>query len=159
MADALPDFHQTVRPEWIDYNGHMSEAYYVLVFGHATDAMLAATGLGTDYVERNRCSLYTAEAHVRYLCEVAQGTALTVRTSVLGVDTKKVRFCHAMFAEGEQSPGTEPVATCELLGVHVDQQAGRSAPLPEEARARLAALVQGPPRWAGRAIGPVPKPL
>jgi acyl-CoA thioesterase FadM len=27
-----------VRPEWVDYNGHMSEAYYVLIFGDATDA-------------------------------------------------------------------------------------------------------------------------
>lgn len=159
MEERLPDFHQTVQPEWIDYNGHMSEAFYVLVFGQATDWMLARTGLGTDYVERSRCSLYTAEAHVRYLREAAQGTALAVRTTVLGVDTKKVRFCHAMFAAGEPGTDTEPVATCELLGVHVDQQAGGSAPLPDEARERLAALVQGPPAWAGRAIGPVPRPL
>ncbi len=26
-----------VKPEWIDYNGHMSEAFYVLVFGYETD--------------------------------------------------------------------------------------------------------------------------
>ena len=36
---------EDVRPEWIDYNGHLSEAYYVLVFGHATDAMMAQLGM------------------------------------------------------------------------------------------------------------------
>ncbi len=47
----LPPFRSTVRPEWIDYNGHMSEAYYSLVFGHATDALMAETGLGPAYRE------------------------------------------------------------------------------------------------------------
>ena len=37
MSDA---WFEDVRPEWIDYNGHLSEAYYVLVFGHATDAVM-----------------------------------------------------------------------------------------------------------------------
>ena len=35
---AMPEpltWAEDVRPEWIDYNGHLSEAYYVLVFGHA----------------------------------------------------------------------------------------------------------------------------
>lgn len=157
MDDTLPDFHETVRPEWIDYNGHLSEAFYVLVFGRATDRMMARTGLGQRYRERSGCSLYTAEAHVRYLREVAEGAALTVRTTILGVDARKVRFCHVMSAGEHADPDTEPVATSELLGVHVDQRAGRSAPLPGEVRERLAALAQDPPAWAGRAIGPVPR--
>src|SRR5699024_6511063 len=35
-----------VREDWIDYNGHLSEAYYVLVFGFATDTAMDALGLG-----------------------------------------------------------------------------------------------------------------
>ncbi|NEE34610.1 thioesterase, partial [Streptomyces sp. SID7982] len=57
---SLPLFHRTVRPEWIDYNGHMSEAFYVLVFGYATDAMMIETGLHAGYRESTGCSLYTA---------------------------------------------------------------------------------------------------
>lgn len=157
MDDMLPDFRQTVRPEWIDYNGHLSEAFYVLVFGHATDSMMAGTGLGPGYIEQSGCSLYTAEAHVRYLREVGEGAALTVRTRVLGVDATKVRFCHLMYAGEKPEDDAGPVATSELLGVHVDRRAGRSAPLPATVRARLTALVQEAPAWAGRAIGPVPK--
>ncbi|MGW7520403.1 thioesterase family protein [Streptomyces sp. NPDC054796] len=151
MTGPIPLFRTTVRPEWIDYNGHMSEAFYVLVFGHATDAMMIETGLGPRYREQTGRSLYTVEAHVRYLREVAEGAELTLRTRVLGAGAKKVRFAHEMFV-GEPGDGTEPVATTELLGIHVDQNAGRAVPLPDEVRERYASLVEDPPSWAGRAI-------
>ena len=51
-----------MQPEWIDYNGHLSEPYYVLVCGHATDAVMEAVGLGPDYRAETGASLYTVEA-------------------------------------------------------------------------------------------------
>ncbi|MBQ0866692.1 thioesterase family protein [Streptomyces smyrnaeus] len=143
----LPSFEQTVRPEWIDYNGHMSEAFYVLVFGHATDAMMDAVGLGPTYRERTGCSLYTVEAHVRYLSEVPEGAPLAVRTRVLGVAGKKLRFVHEMNVEDRV------VATSELFALHVG--AAGSVPFPDEVEQRLADLVEEAPEWAGRAIAPV----
>ena len=98
--ERIPDHRAAVRPEWIDYNGHMNEAFYVLVFGQATDELMILTGLDEPYRESSGCSLYTAEAHVRYLREVSEGTELTVRTKVLGVDAKKVRLVLEMFAGG-----------------------------------------------------------
>lgn len=150
----IPDHTATVRPEWIDYNGHMNEAFYVLVFGHATDAMMIETGMGQKYREESGCSLYTAEAHVRYLREVSQGTELTVATRILGVDAKKVRLVLEMRAADVE----EPVATSELLMIHVDQGAGRAAPFPDRVRERFASLTEKAPEWAGGSIGPVPKP-
>lgn len=148
-AAALPLFRQPVKDEWIDYNGHLSEAYYVLVFGFATDALMAETGLGPEYREASGCSLYTVEAHVRYLNEVARDSELVVRTTVLGADAKKVRFLHEMFVGDTDG---DPVATEELFALHVDQATGRSAPLPEAVRDRLAALTGPAPEWAGRGI-------
>lgn len=150
MSDRLPDFQQTVRQEWIDYNGHMSEAFYVLVFGHATDMMMAETGLGPGYRESSGCSLYTGEAHIRYLKEVEEGAELTVRTRVLGVGAKKLRFSHEMYV-GEATG--EPVATIELLGVHVSQKEGGSTAFPDEVRERFRELAESEtPEWAGRSI-------
>ena len=161
MTAPLPCFEERVRPEWIDYNGHLSEAYYVLVFGHATDALMAETGLGPTYRERSGCSLYTVESHIRYIREVEDGARLTVRTRVLGADAKKVRFTHEMFTGLEQATpppdDAAPVATTELLALHVDQSTGRTSPFPEEVRERLVSLAEEPPAWAGRAIGRVPK--
>ncbi|MEU1116611.1 MULTISPECIES: thioesterase family protein [unclassified Streptomyces] len=160
-TEPLPLLHRTVRPEWIDYNGHMSEAFYVLVFGYATDAMMIETGLHAGYRESTGCSLYTVEAHVRYLSDVAEGAHLAVRTRMLGADAKKARFAHEMYVvedEGaEPAPDAAPVATTELLALHVDQNAGRTSPFPDGIRDRLAALTEPAPAWAGRAITEVPK--
>ncbi|MGW7350444.1 thioesterase family protein [Streptomyces sp. NPDC054784] len=160
MSGVLAEFTERVRPEWIDYNGHLSEAYYVLVFGHATDAMMDATGLHAAYRDATGCSLYTAEAHVRYLREVRGGTELRVRTRVFGVDGKRLRFGHEMYAAGTgAAAGTgdpaRPVAVTELLGVHVG--AAGATPFPADVRARFEALAETAPEWAGRAIGPVPR--
>ncbi|MFJ9848313.1 thioesterase family protein [Streptomyces sp. NPDC101150] len=160
MSAALPLFRGTVRDEWIDYNGHLSEAYYVLVFGFATDALMDAVGLDADYREGSGCSLYTVEAHVRYLDEVARDSQLAIRTRVLGVDAKKVRFLHEMYvceaSSGE--PLGDVVATEELFTLHVDQAVGRAAPLPAAARERLTGLVAAAPEWAGRGIREVKGP-
>ena len=36
----------TVLPEWIDYNGHMNVAFYMLAFDQATDAFFDYLGMG-----------------------------------------------------------------------------------------------------------------
>lgn len=138
---------QRVRPEWIDYNGHLSEAYYVLVFGYATDALMDEVGIDAAYRERTGCSLYTVEAHVRYLDEVPGGTELEVRTRVVDAGAKKARLCHEMSVAGRL------VATEELLAVHVDAAAGRSVPFPSDVAERLSGLVEPAPDYAGTAIG------
>ncbi|MFD5024316.1 thioesterase family protein [Streptomyces sp. NPDC058373] len=155
----LPLFHSTVRPEWIDYNGHMSEAFYVLVFGHATDALMIETGLDSGYRESTGCSLYTVESHVRFLQDVPEGAHLALRTRVLGAAARKARFVHEMYvvSEPESEPARDaaPVATTELLAVHVDQEAGRAAEFPEAVRRRFTELTEPAPEWAGRSIAAV----
>ncbi len=54
----------------MDYNGHMSEAFYVLVFGYTTDALLDRIGLDTEGRERENVSIYTVEGHISYIEEV-----------------------------------------------------------------------------------------
>ena len=142
----LPGYRTEVIPDWIDYNGHLSEAYYVLVFGFATDAAMDALGLDPGYRERSGCSLYSVEAHVRYLSEVGLGADLQVATEVIAVAPKKLRLAHTMRADGEV------IATEEILGLHVDQGQGRTVPLPEDVRSAAEAMMSPPPDWAGRSI-------
>ncbi|WP_399891564.1 thioesterase family protein [Streptomyces sp. BBFR51] len=155
----LPLFHGTVRPEWIDYNGHMSEAFYVLVFGHATDALMIETGLDSGYRESTGCSLYTVESHVRFLQDVPEAAHLAIRTRVLGAAARKARFVHEMYVvsepESEPAPGAAPVATTELLAVHVDQRAGRATEFPAAVLRGFTELTEPAPDWAGRSIAAV----
>ena len=55
----------TVKPDWLDYNGHMNEAYYVLVFSNATDAFMDyAGGYGGKVAERDTDPLAAAALSV-----------------------------------------------------------------------------------------------
>jgi len=137
---------EDVRPDWIDYNGHLSEAYYVLVFGHASDAAMVALGMTSEHLVETATSLFTLEAHVRYLDQVPPGVPLSVRTSVIGVTGKLLWLWHEMWSE-ERLRATE-----EVLMVHVDTAAGRASPFPDDLRARAEALLVPPPEQASRRI-------
>ncbi|MFE6971451.1 thioesterase family protein [Isoptericola sp. NPDC057653] len=142
---ALPPWREPVRDEWIDYNGHLSEAYYVLVFGHATDAVMEQLGLGPGYRAAHDASLYTVEAHVRYLDEVPAGAGLEVRSSVVGATAKALHLWHEMWS-GDRLRATE-----EVLGLHV--AGGRSAPFPPDVADRVAAVLTEPGPDTGRSVG------
>lgn len=145
MTDPIV-WREPVQEAWIDYNGHLSEPYYVLVFGNATDAVMEHVGLGPDYRAREQASLFTVEAHVRYLDEVSAEAHLEVRSSVIGASAKLLRIWHEMYADGRLR------ATEEILGVHVDTAAGRSSAFPDDVLRRISdELVVAPPE-AGRAI-------
>ncbi len=66
-----------VRPEWIDYNGHMTDSRYLQVFGDATDALLRYAGVDDAYRKSGR-ALFTVETHITHLAE-AQGDGAAVR--------------------------------------------------------------------------------
>lgn len=143
----LDPYRSKVAAEWIDYNGHMSEAFYVLVFGHATDQAMEALGLDSAYREQTACSLYTVEAHVRYLREVSLGAPLTVHTRVVGSGAKKLHLAHEMHSRGTV------VATEEILALHVDQSSGSTTAFPAQVLERIASLTGEPPDWCGRRVG------
>lgn len=135
---------QQVLPEWVDYNGHLSEGYYVLVFGFATDALMDQVGMDADYLKRTGCSLYTVEAHVRYLREVPPGSEMLITTRVVEVGAKKLSLCHEMVVDDVLR------ATTELVALHVDSEQGRTTPFPEDIASTLSDRLEPAPDYAGR---------
>jgi acyl-CoA thioester hydrolase len=145
VSEPLCTWTEEVRDEWIDYNGHLSEAYYVLVLGHATDEVMASVGLGPDYREATGASLFTVEAHVRYLDQVSGSDQLEVRSWVIGATSKLLWIWHELWVAGTLR------ATEEVLGVHVDSDAS-SSPFPDDVRARIETALVPPGPDASRAI-------
>ncbi len=143
----LASYETVVKPEWIDYNGHFSEGYYVLVFGFATDQAMDALGLGTEYRTRTGCSLFTVEAHIRYLQEVGSGAPLTVTTQIIGVADKKLHLAHWMRS------GDDLIATEEILGLHIDQRQGHTVALPSQVQQAAQSQLSAAPDWSGRRTG------
>lgn len=124
---------ETVRPEWIDYNGHMNVAYYVLAFDHASDHLLDHFDIGADYIARTNHSFFVLETHVNYIQEVTEGTALSFDLQILDHDEKRLHFFMRMHHADEGFLAS----TYECLGMHIDMNARRSAPFPAEAQARI----------------------
>jgi len=145
---------ETVRPEWIDYNGHMNVAYYLLAFDHATDAVLDHFGIGKTYVETCNRSMFVVEAHLTYAREVTEGDPLRFESTILAADGKRLHLFHAMHHAEEGFLA----ATAEFMLLHVDLADRRAAAFPEDIRVRLEPAVQAHaalprPAQAGRAVG------
>jgi acyl-CoA thioester hydrolase len=147
-----------VAPDWIDYNGHMNVGYYVVAFDRASDALLDHLDLGEAYRRRADASVFVVEAHVTYDREVREGDPLLFETILLNADAKRLHFIHRMYHETEGFLA----ATNEIMGLHVDLNARRSAPFPGEVAAGITAMVEAhsgverPPQ-VGRLIG-IPAP-
>lgn len=159
FAPPLVLHRETVRSEWIDYNGHMNVAFYVMVFDHATDGLFDALGIGADYCRREGRSVFAVEQHVAYRRELTEGARILVSSQLLGFDDKRLHFFQRMAAEGAD----HLAATIECLGVHVDMATRRSAPFPHAARGALERLAGDQhgiarPAAAGRAIAALAEP-
>jgi acyl-CoA thioester hydrolase len=127
----------TVLPAWIDHNGHMNLAYYVLVFDLAGDVMHGAMGLGLPFLEASGYSTFAAEAHTRYEREVKLGDRLCVFSHLLAADAKRLYVFHEMFHADEGFRA----ATQEVMSLHVNLAARRVTALPAEKLAALQAIV------------------
>jgi acyl-CoA thioester hydrolase len=140
---------RTVPSEWIDYNGHMMDAYYFLAFTEATEAFLDRVGLGAAYRAAADAGIYTAESHLCFLAGVTEGASLSYQTQLLGHDAKRLHVFHQMTEAGTLA------ATCELMFLHVSHD--RVTPMPPQAASALGVLAAGQaglprPERAGRRI-------
>lgn len=153
VPSALAPFRTTVQPQWIDYNGHMNVAYYVLAFDKATDGLLDHLDLGEAYRRAANHSIYVLEAHVTYDRELRLGDPLAIETQLIDADAKRIHFFHRM----THAEAGYLAATTEILALHVDLAGPRSAPMPATARGALERLLAlhrrlPPPPQLGRRI-------
>ena len=143
-----------VEPGWIDYNGHMNMAYYLVLFDRAVDEAFLLLGLGPDYIEERGSSYFTAEIHTVYRRELTVGTATRTTVQLIGFDEKRI---HAYFELHHLEEGWI-AATCEQLFVHVDMATRRVSPFPDDILANLSTMHAAHsrlprPAALGRSIG------
>jgi len=131
-------FETPVRPEWIDYNGHLRDAYYAVIFSEAIDALMDRVGLDAAYRQRTGGTLYTVEMHLHYLHEVKQADTAIVTLRILGTDSKRVHVSLELLRAGNP----DVAAGAEVMLLHVRQHEGKvsTAAFPPEVRAALEAL-------------------
>ncbi|HWT96793.1 MAG TPA: thioesterase family protein [Terriglobales bacterium] len=161
MVAAAPlSLHRAVvRKEWVDYNGHLNDAYYMVIFSQATDAFMDYIGMDDAARRATSTSLFTLEGHINYLLEVKEGVEVEIRTRLVRHDAKRVQLYHEMFRPGQD----DPVAAAEFMLLHVDTTDGaKSAPFRPEIAAKLQEIQVAqdalpPSTYSSRTIGLKPK--
>lgn len=130
-------YRTPIAPEWIDYNGHVRDAYYDLIASHAVDSLMDQLGIDARYREQTACTLYTVETHTHYLREIGADDTVEVRVRILGADEKRIHAALEIFCDG--SP--DAAASCEVMLLHIRQSpTPRTAPFPEKIAAAIAEL-------------------
>lgn len=143
-----------VRPEMIDYNGHVNVAFYVKLFDEGLDILFERIGLSRTYVETRQMSFFALEAHVRYLREISLADRVRMRLRILDLDPKRIHYWMELVHADEGWLS----ATMESISIHVDMDSRRPAPFPDDIMARLtawhAADAERPrPEGVGQVIG------
>ena len=153
-ADHLLHLHrEIVQPGWVDYNDHLNDGYYMVIFSNATTTLMDHIGLGAEARAATGCTLFTLETHINYLREVKGGAEARVDTQILGHDQKRLHVFHTMFAGGSE----EPRATNEQMLLHIDMTGPKAAPFRPAVLAHIETIVAAQaglprPANAGRAI-------
>jgi acyl-CoA thioester hydrolase len=151
---ALTLYDTVVTSEWVDYNGHMNDAAYALVFSRATDALMDRIGLDAGARKTTGRTLYTLQVMLHYLQEASEGAPLFVACQLLEHDDKRMRIWLEMRA-GREGP---VLASSEQLLLSIDKNLGsRAAPWRAETKAALDALAKAhgglpAPKLAGSGI-------
>ena len=145
-------YRAKVLPEWIDYNGHMTEHRYLQVFGETTDELLKHIGADASYLASG-LMYYTVETHIRHLKEVKEGEELHATTQILGTDEKRIHLFHSIHRTRDGAL----LATAEQMLLHVDANAGKAAPARADVLAKVKRLAEAQaalprPEAAGRHI-------
>lgn len=151
---ALTTYTTQVLPDWVDYNGHLRDAFYLLIFSYATDALMDTLGLDSENREASGHSLFTLELHLNYLHEVKRGADVEVQTQLIAHDAKRLHLYHSLHLVGDE----KALAGNEQMLLHVDLAGPHSAPFTEATLARLATISRAQadlprPALLGRVIG------
>jgi len=117
----------TVKPEWIDYNGHLNMAYYNVLFDQCADEIYEQLGFGPDYHAQTGNTTYVAEFHLAYMRELHVNDPVTVTFQLVDHDAKRFHSYQEIWHRDGWL-----AATGEALTLHVDQSGPRVAPMPQE---------------------------
>lgn len=127
---------RVVSKDWIDFNGHMNVAYFVLAFDQAMDGFMQdQLGIGENHAARTRQGPYALQNHLHYLSEMLEGQEFTIDFRLIDHDEKRIH----VFIEMRNMAG-KLAATSEAIMMNVDLEKRRSTPYMPWVKLRLEAM-------------------
>ncbi len=133
----IETYRVVVYPNQLDHMDHMNVQWYTSKFDEATWHLFSAVGITNGYIIENERGMAAIEQLTKYKSEVVAGDLLLIKSKILEVSEKTIRFFHIMYnAESERE-----VATSELLGIHLDRGKRKSCALPDHIKDKCKALI------------------
>lgn len=124
--------------EWQrDHMGHINVRAYMEFFEEACWQFYAMIGLTASRLRSGEVHLAAVQQNISYQKELYPGDTIMVRTGVVDMREKVLRFQHELL----NTESGEICATCEFTVVCLDPKTRKSQPFPAEVAQRAAALV------------------
>jgi acyl-CoA thioester hydrolase len=119
----------------------MNVMWYVGKFDEATWNLFAAIGITPSYLREHHRGMAAVQQNISYKRELLPGDIVEVRSSVLEVREKVVRFVHEM----RNHERGEVCAISELTGVHIDRQMRKACPFQPGIMQKIQAMISAAP--------------
>jgi len=128
LDDSAITYRGVVYPWHCDQIGHMNVMWYVGKFDEATWNLFLRAGITPGYLRANHRGMAAVDQHIEYRRELKAGDVVAIRSEILEIEGRKIRFRHEM--RNEETGEVAAVTT--LLGVHLDTQARKACAFPPE---------------------------
>jgi len=122
----IETYRGVVYPSQLDHMEHMNVQWYTSKFDEATWQLFSAIGITSKYMREKNRGMAAIEQITKYKSEVSSGELLVVKSKVIEIREKIIRFLHLMY----NAESMQEVATTELVGVHINREIRKSCPLP-----------------------------
>ena len=135
--DAPLEIHtERVRPEWIDHNGHMNVAFYLMAFDEAAGAVAKSIGYTNEYRDANNIGTFVGDYHIRYVQEVMEGDLLRFTYRIIDCDEKRYHYWQEMYHAEKGYLAAE----AEAITLHIDMSVRKVSPFPPEIYERVRSI-------------------
>jgi acyl-CoA thioester hydrolase len=134
---SLLTYRGTVFPWHCDHMGHMNVMWYVGKFDEATWHLFASIGITRAFMHETGSVFGAVQQNITYMRELVAGDIVEVRSRVLEMREKVIRFEHEML----NSNSGETCARCEQTTVHIDANARKASAFPAAIRAAAEAAI------------------
>ena len=124
----LEIYTERVRPEWIDHNGHMNVAYYLMAFDEAAGAVANQIGYTSKFRRANNIGTFIGDYHIRYVQEVVEGDLLRFTYRIISCDQKSFHYWQEMYHAEKGYLAAE----AEAIALHIDMAVRKVTPFPKE---------------------------
>jgi acyl-CoA thioester hydrolase len=133
MTSAPITHRGCVYPSECDHMNHLNVAAYVNKFDQASWNFFADLGLTREFLDSNGIGLAAVQQNIAYQRELRPGDVLTIRSTLIELAGKKIRFRHEM-TNGATGDVT---AVAELLTLCIDTGSRKSRAFPEDLVSRV----------------------